>query len=174
DNLLQDLPVHTQIRYQPLQPPILLAQLSQLTQFAHPYPGILPFPQIVSRLANPHLAAYLVHSRSRFHLPQYRHDLFFRVGFLGHRPCLLVRTAAVTQNPKTVAKETRVILGRTVLERRGDDAKENSHGRADRGGTAASGSGSASGRRLPQGGDQPSDVLSLETEVYRGGSERVT
>jgi hypothetical protein len=31
----------------------------------------------------------------------------------------------------------------------------------------------ARGRRLPQGGDQPSDLLSLEAEVYRGGSERV-
>ena len=35
----------------------------------------------------------------------------------------------MTQNPKTVPKETRVILGRTVLERSRDDAKESSHGR---------------------------------------------
>lgn len=47
------------------------------------------------------------------------------------------------------------------------------HTEADRGGTAAGASGSASRRRLPQGGDQPGDVLSVETEVYRGGSKRV-
>jgi transposase len=38
------------------------------------------------------------------------------------------------QNPKTEPTETRVILGRIVLERRGDDAEKGSHGRADRGG----------------------------------------
>jgi hypothetical protein len=43
----------------------------------------------------------------------------------------------VTQNPKTVPKEIRVILGRTVLERRKDDAEESSHGGADRSGIAA-------------------------------------
>jgi hypothetical protein len=46
-------------------------------------------------------------------------------------------TAGLTQNPKTVPKETRVILGRTVPERRKDDAEEDSDGRADRGGVAA-------------------------------------
>jgi len=34
--------------------------------------------------------------------------------------------------PKTDPKETRVILGKTVLERRRDDAEESSHGGADR------------------------------------------
>jgi len=48
----------------------------------------------------------------------------------------------VTQNPKTDTGESRVILGRTVLERRKDDAEESSYGRADRVGAAASGSGS--------------------------------
>jgi hypothetical protein len=80
----------------------------------------------------------------------------------------------MTQNPKTDTEEIRGKLGQESGRGDEDDAQEGTHGRADRGGTAASASGSASGRRLPQGGDQPSDVLSLETEVYRGGSERVT
>jgi hypothetical protein len=47
---------------------------------------------------------------------------------------LSLRTAAVlTQNPKTVPKGTRFILGRTVLERRRDDPEESSHGREGRG-----------------------------------------
>ena len=40
----------------------------------------------------------------------------------------------VNQNPKTIPKETRGILGRTVQAGRKDDAEESSHGRADRGG----------------------------------------
>jgi hypothetical protein len=48
------------------------------------------------------------------------------------------RSRPLTQNmPKTGSSETRVILGRTVLERRKDDAEESSYGRADRGGVAA-------------------------------------
>jgi len=43
----------------------------------------------------------------------------------------------VTQNPKTGQKETRVILGRTVLERRRDDAEESSQRRTDRDRVAA-------------------------------------
>src|SRR5215475_11021020 len=60
----------------------------------------------------------------------------------------------VTQNPKTGPVETRVILGRTVLERRGDDAEEGSYGRADRGGVAAGASGGKGGGYLPQGRNQ--------------------
>ena len=40
----------------------------------------------------------------------------------------------MTQDPRTLKLE---ILGRTVLERRRDDAEEGSYGRADRGGSAA-------------------------------------
>jgi putative transposase len=47
----------------------------------------------------------------------------------------------LTQNPKTDPKETRVILGRTVLERRKDDAEEGSYGGADRCGAAAGAAG---------------------------------
>jgi hypothetical protein len=37
----------------------------------------------------------------------------------------------VTQNPKLVPKKNRVILGRTVLERGRDNAKEGTHGGKD-------------------------------------------
>jgi hypothetical protein len=47
--------------------------------------------------------------------------------------------------------------------------QENPHARGDRSGLAAGGSGGGSRRRLPQGEDQPGDVLSLETDVYRVG-----
>src|SRR5882762_894386 len=53
---------------------------------------ILPFPQIVRGLGDPHLATNVFDSRSRFHLPQNCHDLLFRVTTLRHRPRLLVRT----------------------------------------------------------------------------------
>jgi hypothetical protein len=80
---------------------------------------------------------------------------------------------AMTQNPKTDTAGIRGKLGQKSGTGDKDDAQEGSHGRADCGGIAAGGSGSASGRHLSQGGDQPGHVLSLETEVYRGRSERV-
>jgi hypothetical protein len=80
---------------------------------------------------------------------------------------------ALTQNPKTDTEEIRGKLGQKSGRGDEDDAQEGSYGRADRSGTAAGASGSASRRGLPQGGDQPGDVLSVETEVYRGGSKRV-
>jgi hypothetical protein len=73
----------------------------------------------------------------------------------------------VTQNPKTETEKTRGKLGQESVRGDKDDAQEGSHGRADRGRFAASGSGSQSSRDLPQGGDQPGDLLSLEA-AYSG------
>ena len=44
------------------------------------------------------------------------------------------------------------MVGRTVLERRRDDAEEGAHGRADRGGVTAWRSGPEGSRYLPEGG----------------------
>ena len=90
-----DLPVQAQVHHQPLQSSYLFPQLPQLTQFANFNPGLFPFPEIVGRLADPRLAAYVVHSLSRFHLPQYRQDPLLRMSLLGHRPRLLSRTPTV-------------------------------------------------------------------------------
>jgi hypothetical protein len=66
----------------PKTKPNARAALPQLTQLAYSHPGILPLPEIVRRLADPHLATNVVHSRSRLNLPQYRHHLLFRMGLL--------------------------------------------------------------------------------------------
>ena len=79
----------------------------------------------------------------------------------------------MTQNPKTDTEGSRGKLGQKSGTGDEDNAQEESHGRADRGGIAASGSGSQGGRDLPQGGDQPGNLLSLEAAVFRGGGERV-
>ena len=76
----------------------------------------------------------------------------------------------LTQNPKTDTEEIRGKLGQKSGRGDEDDAQEGSYGRADRGGTAAGSTGSTRRRGLPQGGDQPGDVLSVETKVYRGAS----
>jgi hypothetical protein len=57
-----------------------------------------------------------------------------------------VDATKVTQNPKTDTEEIRGKLGQKSGRGDEDDAQEGAHGRADRGGTAAGGSGSASGR----------------------------
>ena len=71
----------------------------------------------------------------------------------------------LTQNPKTDTEEIRGKLGQKSGRGDEDDAQEGSYGRADRGGTAAGSTGSTRRRGLPQGGDQPGDVLSVETKV---------
>jgi len=81
---------------------------------------------------------------------------------------------AVDQDPKTVPKESRNILGRSVLEKKRDDTEEGTYGRADRGGTATGGSGGESEPSLSEGGDQRSDVLCLEKTVREAGCERTT
>jgi len=65
---------------------------------------------------------------------------------------LLHTRARLTQNPKSVPSESRVILGRTVLERRKDDAEEGSHGRTDRGSVAARRSGREGRGHLSESG----------------------
>ena len=55
------------------------------------------------------------------------------------------RWARMTQNPKTDTEGIRGKLGQESGTGDKDDAQEGSHGRADRGGTTASGGGSASG-----------------------------
>jgi hypothetical protein len=79
----------------------------------------------------------------------------------------------LTQNPKTDTEEIGGKLGQESGRGDKDDAQEGAYGRADRSGAAAGGSRSTRGRRLPQGGNQPSDILSLETEIYGSWGERV-
>src|SRR5579859_1486598 len=75
----------------------------------------------------------------------------------------------LTQNPKTGPKETRVILGRAVLERRRDDAEESSQRRTDRDRVAARRNGREGGGYLPEGGDQRGDLLRVEEALCRVG-----
>src|SRR6266567_2717399 len=90
-----------------------------------------------------------------------------RVPFICVSPSL-----GLTQNPKSVPKGSRGILGRTVLERREDYAKESAYGRANRGGVAAGRSGREGGGDLSEGGDQRRDVLRVEKTICGAGSER--
>src|SRR5579859_2164128 len=75
----------------------------------------------------------------------------------------------LTQNPKTDPKETRVILGRAVLERRRDDAEESSQRRTDRDRVAARRNGREGGGYLPEGGDQRGELLRVEEALCRVG-----
>jgi len=52
DNLLQDMPIETEVRDQALQFAVLLAKLAQLPQLAQTQTGILPLPQIKALLAD--------------------------------------------------------------------------------------------------------------------------
>src|SRR6185437_8044999 len=72
----------------------------------------------------------------------------------------------MTQNPKTDTEEIRGKLGRNSERGDEDDAQERSHGRADRSGVAAGGSGSTGGGGLSESRHQRGDVLSLEAAVF--------
>src|SRR5438067_13340683 len=120
-----------------LQLPVLVLQLLQLLGFTAVHPTILRLPAVVSLLRAPVLSAQLRRCQSCLALLQDRDDLLFAVSRAFHCGSPLL---GLTQNPKTGPKQTRVILGRTVLERRRDDAEESSYRRADRGSFAAGGS----------------------------------
>src|SRR5207248_8768412 len=116
-----------------LQLPVLVLQLLQLLGFTAVHPTILRLPAVVSLLRDPVLSARLRRCQSCLALLQDRDDLLFAVSRAFHYGSPLL---GLTQNPKTGPKQTRVILGRTVLERSKDNAEEGSHRRADRGGFA--------------------------------------
>src|SRR5271154_2481909 len=69
---------------------VLLAQLSELTQFAQSQSRILLLPDVVRRLADPMLAADVGHPGAALRLSQCPQDLFFRMSLLRHLRVLLV------------------------------------------------------------------------------------
>ena len=88
------------------------------------------------------------HSALFYHLRQWAPS-----ALLERNEPLIAGITGVTQNPKTDT-EIRGKLGQESGQGDEDDAQEWSHGRAYRCCFAASGSGSARGRCLPQGRDQ--------------------
>src|SRR6185437_9272357 len=78
----------------------------------------------------------------------------------------------LTQNPKTDTEEIRGKLEQKSWKGNEDHAQEGTHGGADRSGFAAGGSGSEGSGDLPQGGDQPGDVLPVEATVFGCRGER--
>src|SRR5277367_2293706 len=69
---------------------VLLAQLSELTQFAQSQSRILLLPDVVRRLADPMLAADVRHPGAALRLSQCPQDLFLRMSLLRHLRVLLV------------------------------------------------------------------------------------
>ena len=71
----------TQIRYQPLEPGVLLAQLLELPYLAWLQTAILLLPPVKRLLGNPQLAGNVRHRRAQFVLLQRRYNLLNRVPF---------------------------------------------------------------------------------------------
>jgi hypothetical protein len=90
DDLLQDVPVQTQIGHQALQLAVLITELPQLSQFVQPEPRILLLPKINALLTDAMLAANLDHGRPGFSFPKRPQNLLFSVPSLAHPDCLLV------------------------------------------------------------------------------------
>ena len=67
--------VQRQVRHQPLQPRILVAQLANLPQFAQPQLAVLLLPDVERRLRNPELPANIPDRRPTIRLPQRVRDL---------------------------------------------------------------------------------------------------
>jgi hypothetical protein len=90
DDLLQDVPVQTEICDQALQLVVFVAKLSQFSQFVQAKTQILLLPETEALLADPMLAADLDHRLARFRFPQNTQNLFFRMSPLTHPDLLLV------------------------------------------------------------------------------------
>ena len=59
NHFLQHVPIQCQIGHQALKPRVLVPQLPQLTHFQDPQVRVALLPDIVRRLADPHLAAHI-------------------------------------------------------------------------------------------------------------------
>src|SRR5690606_13440631 len=76
DDVLQHLLVERQVRHDPLQPAVLLLELPQPLHLRRHQTAVLRLPIVVRRLADPRLAADLLHRRAFLALPRYCPDSF--------------------------------------------------------------------------------------------------
>ena len=77
--------VERQIRHQPLQARILVAQLAHLPQLAHPELAVLLFPDVERGLRHPQLPADIADRGTAVRLAQRVRDLLLRKLRLLHR-----------------------------------------------------------------------------------------
>jgi len=98
-DLLQDVPIQGEVRDQALEPPVLLAQLAQLTELVQSQSRILLLPDVERRFADPVLAADLGDSRAALRLTQCPQNLLFRMSLLRHLRVLLVLVQRTTLAP---------------------------------------------------------------------------
>src|SRR5208337_2818959 len=84
DDLLQHVSVQRQIRHQPLELGVLLAQLPELAQLAQSQACVLLLPHVVRGFADAVLAAQLAYPRAAFCLVQRPQNRLFRVTSLRH------------------------------------------------------------------------------------------
>ena len=89
DDLLQDVAVEAQIRHQPLEFAILLAELPELPEFAQPQAGVFLLPHVERLLADGVFATHGDGRLAGLHLPEDPENLLFAASFLGHRHGLL-------------------------------------------------------------------------------------
>jgi hypothetical protein len=70
--------VEREVGDEPFQPPILLLQLPEPTQFAHPQVSVLLLPGVKRGVTHPELPAEVVDRGAGFCLSDRVHDLFLR------------------------------------------------------------------------------------------------
>jgi hypothetical protein len=91
--LLENRIVQSQIRHQPLEPPVLLLQLLEPSGLLHPYPSVFPPSSVVGLLRDAELAAHFRHrtplTEQYLCLPQLPNDLLCSIPLL-FRPYLSI------------------------------------------------------------------------------------
>ena len=85
NHLLRDVPIRRQISHQALEPGFLVPQLLQLAYFQDPHARVALLPDVVGRLADPHLTADIRHLLTGITLLQGKQDLLLGELGLLHR-----------------------------------------------------------------------------------------
>lgn len=86
-DFLQNVPIQRQIGHQALQPGVLVPQLPQFASLEQPEVAVALLPDVVSRLADPHLPKHVRDWLTGIPLFQSKQDLI--LGELGPLQCFL-------------------------------------------------------------------------------------
>jgi hypothetical protein len=85
NHFLQHVPIQRQIGHQALQPGVLVPQLPELTNLQEPHVRVALLPDVVRRLADPHLSADIRNRLTGVPLLEGKQNLLLGVPGLLHR-----------------------------------------------------------------------------------------